>query len=100
MRELFILVAHLLATLAKLMGPAGVRAVAAESLMLKHQILILNRFHKRAPPLTPRDRLLLGIGACLLNPKRIPKIAAGVETSTLLRCHRALAKLKYHLCCA
>jgi len=97
MRELFILVAHLLTTLAKLMGPGGVRAVAAESLMLKHQMLILNRSRKRAPKLTPRDRLLLGLGAFLLNPKRIPKIAAGVKTSTLLRCHRALTKLKYDL---
>ena len=43
--------------------------------MLKHQMLILNRSRKRAPKLTPWDRLLLGLGACLLNPKRIPKIA-------------------------
>src|SRR5437870_10853081 len=97
MREPFILVAHLLTTLTELMRPGGVRAVAAESLMLKHQMLILNRSRKRAPKLTPWDRLLLGLGACLLNPKRIPKIAVGVKTATLLRCHRALTKLKYHL---
>ena len=68
MRELFILVAHLLTTLAKLMQPGGVRAVAAESLMLKHQMLILKRSRKRAPKLPPWDRLLLGLGACVLNP--------------------------------
>jgi putative transposase len=73
MRELFILIAHLLTTLARLMRPGGVRAVAAESLMLKHQLLILNRSRKRAPRLTAWDRLLLGLGACLLNPKRIPR---------------------------
>ncbi len=97
MRELFILVAHLLTTLAKLMRPGGVRAIAAESLMLKHQMLILKRSRKRAPKLTPWDRLLLGLGASVLNPKRIPKIAVGVKTSTVLRCHRALTKLKYQL---
>ena len=53
MRELFILVAHLLTTLAKLMRPGGVRAAAAESLMLKHQMLILNRSRKRAPQACP-----------------------------------------------
>jgi hypothetical protein len=36
MRELFILAVHLLATLAKLMRPGGVRSIVAESLLLKH----------------------------------------------------------------
>jgi len=49
MRELFILVAHLLATWAKLMRPGGARAVAAESLLLRHQLLILKRSRNRAP---------------------------------------------------
>src|ERR1700674_3088023 len=50
MRELFILVAHLLATLAKLMRPGGARAVVAESLLLKHQLLVLRRSRNRAVP--------------------------------------------------
>src|ERR1700674_5304289 len=62
MRELFILVAHLLATLAKLLRPGGVRSVVAESLLLKHQLLTLKRSRKRAPKLTPWDRLLVGFG--------------------------------------
>jgi hypothetical protein len=45
MRELFILIAHLLVTLAKLARPGGLGAVAAESLAVKHQLLIM----KRAP---------------------------------------------------
>jgi putative transposase len=61
MRELFILVAHLLATLAKLMRPGGARAVAAESLLLKHQLLILKRSRNRA--LIPRR----GIGFCWVS---------------------------------
>jgi hypothetical protein len=43
MRELLILAIHLLVTLAKLLRPGGVRAVAAESLLLKHQLPISNR---------------------------------------------------------
>ena len=42
MREVLILVIHLLVTVAKLMRPGGPRAVAAESLLLKHQLLISN----------------------------------------------------------
>jgi hypothetical protein len=97
MRELFILAVHLLATLAKLMRPGGVRSVVAESLLLKHQLLTLKRSSKRAPKLTPWDRLLLGFGSACVSRARVPKIAIALKPSTLLRFHRALARLKYHL---
>ena len=35
MRDLFILLVHLIATLARLMGPGGARSVIAESLLVK-----------------------------------------------------------------
>jgi hypothetical protein len=43
MIHLLILAVHLLATIAKLMRPGGVRAVVAESLLLKHQLVIGSR---------------------------------------------------------
>jgi putative transposase len=49
MRELLILAIHLLVTFVKLLRPGGLRAVVAESLLLKHQILISNRSRRRAP---------------------------------------------------
>jgi hypothetical protein len=49
MRELFILTAHLMVTLAKRARPGGLGAVAAESLAVKHQLLIMNRAQRRAP---------------------------------------------------
>ncbi|MGO9453875.1 MAG: hypothetical protein ACLQDV_22905 [Candidatus Binataceae bacterium] len=52
MRELFILIAHLLVTLAKLARPGGLGAVAAESLAVKHQLLTMKRAQRRAPNLT------------------------------------------------
>jgi hypothetical protein len=52
MRFLFILIAHLLLTLARLARPGGVRAVAAESLAVKHQLLIMRRSQRRSPNLT------------------------------------------------
>ena len=53
MRELFILIAHLLTTVAKLAGHGGLGAVTAESVALKHQLLIMKRGRRRAPILTP-----------------------------------------------
>ena len=46
MRDLAVLLLHLLTTVARLAGPGGVRSVAAESLLVKQQLLILNRSRK------------------------------------------------------
>ena len=55
MRQWLILVAHLVVTIIKVAAPAGARSVVAESLILKHQLLILNRSRKRAPKLVALD---------------------------------------------
>jgi hypothetical protein len=39
MRDLAVLFLHLLATVARLAGPGGARAVVAESMLVKHQLL-------------------------------------------------------------
>ena len=57
MRDLLLLAIHLLVTVAKLLRPGGVRTVAAESLLLKQQIIIGSRSRRRAPNLTSLDRL-------------------------------------------
>src|SRR5450830_2001166 len=49
MIHLLILAVHLLATIAKLVRPGGVRAVVAESLLLKHQLLISSRARRALP---------------------------------------------------
>ena len=58
MRDLLILLVHLIATLARLMGPGGLRSVVAESLLVKQQLLILNRSRHRAPNLRASDRIV------------------------------------------
>src|ERR1035438_9942577 len=92
--EIFALIAHLLSTSVRVAGPGGVRAVIAESLLLKHQLIVLNRSRRRAPRLTSWDRLLFGVGVFLICPKRLPKVAIGIRPSTLLRFHRALIQRK------
>src|SRR5208282_1776563 len=93
----FRLIAHLLVTLARLASPGGVRAVTAESLAVKHQLLIMKRSQRRSPNLTAWDRLILGFCTLLVSPRRLGKIAVVLKTSTLLRLHRVLVKGKYSL---
>lgn len=61
MRNLLVLAIHLFVTFARLVRPSGVRAVAAESLLLKHQLVISNRFRQRAPNLNSLDPFVLGL---------------------------------------
>ena len=97
MRELLILAIHLLVTFTKLLRPGGVRAVAAESLLLKHQLLISNRFRQRAPNLTTLDRFLIGLTTLFVSPRRIQKLGALIKPATLFKFHRALVDHKYRL---
>jgi len=94
-REILVLAIHLLVTLAKFLRPGGVRAVAAESLLLKHQLLISNRCRQRAPNLTAVDRFVLGVATLFVRPHRLPKLGALVRPATLLKFHEALVRRKY-----
>jgi putative transposase len=87
----------LLVTLARLASPGGLRSVVAESLAVKHQLLIMKRSQRRAPNLTSWDRLMLGFCTLLVSPKRLRKMAVITKASTLMRLHHALVKRKYHL---
>ena len=84
MREFVILVMHFIVTMAKLLRPGGVRAVAAESLLMKQQLIIGNRSRKRAPNLTVLDRLVLGVSSLFVNPRRFAKLGVLVKPATLL----------------
>ena len=95
MRDLTVLFLHLLATLARLAGPGGARSVVAESVLVKHQLLILNRSRKRSPHLRLSDRMVAGVCVLLMRPDRLIRSAIVLKPSTLLSLHRALVKRKY-----
>jgi putative transposase len=95
MIHLLILAVHLLTTIAKLLRPGGVRAVVAESLLLRHQLVISSRARRRAPNLNSFDRFVLGFGSLFVPAGRIPKLAVILKPRTLLRFHEALKKRKY-----
>ena len=97
MRNLAVLVIHLIATLARLLGPGGVRSLVAESLLLKHQLLIVNRSRQRSPNLSAGDRILAGLLALLVHPTRLLRSAIALKPSTLLGLHKVLSKQKYRM---
>jgi hypothetical protein len=97
MRDLVILLVHLIGTIAKLLGRGGARAVVAESLLLKHQLLVLKRSRERAPNLRPIDRVIAGLCAQLIRPTRLLRSAIVLKPSTIMAFHRALVKRKYRL---
>jgi hypothetical protein len=93
--DLAILVLHLLATVARLAGPGGARSVVAESVLVKHQLLILNRSRKRSPNLRLADRIVAGVCVLFIRQSRLVRSAIVLKPSTLLRFHRALKARKY-----
>ena len=77
MRDVAVLSLHVLATVARLAGPGGARAVVAESVLVKRQLLILNRYRKRSPNLRPSDRVVGGLCALFMRPGRVATLAQG-----------------------
>ena len=97
MRDLIVLILHLVTTLFRLASPGGLRAVVAESILAKHQLLILNRSRKRSPNLRIQDRLIAGFCSLWIKPSRLRRVAIAFKPSTLLSFHRALVQRKYRL---
>jgi putative transposase len=94
-RDLAVLFLHLVATVARLAGPGAARSVVAESVLVKQQLLILNRSRKRSPNLRVSDRIVAGACALLMRPRRLIRSGIVLKPSTLLSLHRALTQQKY-----
>ena len=71
MRDIAILFLHLITIGVRLIRPGGARSIVAESLLLKHQLLIINRGRQRAPRLRPVDRVIAAISAAWMHPFRL-----------------------------
>jgi hypothetical protein len=91
------LVIHLIWTLIRLLKSGGARSVIAESLLIQHQLLILNRSQQRAPALRPSDRVIAGLLAALIHPARLIRSAIVLKPSTIMSFDRALVRRKYQL---
>ena len=74
MKDLIVLLMHLMAALVKLMRLRGVKAVVADSLLLKQQLLVISHARRRAPNLTTLDRFLFGLWSLFINPRLLSKV--------------------------
>src|SRR6059036_1863421 len=97
MHDIFVLFVHIIATVFRLAKPGGWRSVIAESALVRHQLLILNRGRKRAPNLHVFDRIIAGLCTLLMRPARVVRSAIVLKPSTLLHFHHVLIKRKYRL---
>jgi putative transposase len=96
-RDFLLLLLHLIVTLTRLAKPGGFRNVVAESVLIRHQLLILNRGRKRAPNLRGWDRLIAGLCTLFIGRAGILRSAIVLQPSTLLSLQRLLTKRKYRL---
>ena len=97
MRDIVVLFLQMTVTIVRIARPGGVRSVIAESVLLKHQLLILNRSRRRAPNLQVWDRLIAGFCSLFIKPARLVRTAITLKPSTLMNFHRALVQQKYRL---
>src|SRR3984893_9934862 len=97
MRDVVILFVHLIVTVVRLAGPGGLRAVVATSVLVKHQLRILNRGRKRAPNLRAADRIIAGLCTLFMRPVRVLRSAIVLKPSTLLHLHNVLRRRKYRM---
>ena len=74
MRGLVTFFIHLVVTFARQLGPGGLRSVIAESLLAKHQLLILNRSRERT------------VGKMHLRLTFTPQSSARSRASAPIRC--------------
>ena len=81
----------------RLAKPGGLRCVVAESVLVRHQLLILNRGRKRAPKLRAADRIITGLCTLFIRPARLVGSAIVLKPSTLLYFHNLLRKRKYRM---
>ena len=77
------------------MRPGGARAIVAESLFLKQQLLILTCSRRRAPDLRPLDRVVAGLCAGLVRRARLHRCAIVLKPATILSFQRLQVKRKY-----
>ena len=89
MKDVILPLFQLRTTIAKLIQPGGSRAVIAEKLLLKQQLIIHSRSRQRVPNLTTRDRTVLGFLSLFMKPRRLARSAIIIKPSTLLSFHNA-----------
>jgi len=93
MKDDICLLLYQLTPIAKLAHTDGSRAVSAETLLLKHQLIIHSRSRQRAPNFCIQNQTVPGFLSLFLNPPGPAISAVFIKPCTLLSFHNALKKL-------
>ncbi|MCW8931796.1 MAG: hypothetical protein OQL19_16380 [Gammaproteobacteria bacterium] len=70
--------------------------MAAENLIIRQQLIIMNQTRQRVPALTIFDRFLFGLSTMFISSHRLNKICVILKPKTLLLFHQHLVQRKYH----
>lgn len=93
---MILLAVHILVVLAKMLRTGSIKAIIAENLLLKQQLILLGRSRRKAPNLRTSDRFILGGLSLFISARRRLSVAVIIRPSTLWKFHRALVRRKYH----
>ena len=97
MMKFLAFISSYLITWLRLLPFGGVRAIAAENIVLRQQLITLSRHRKKAPRLPFFDKLMVGVLTSMISLKRLQRIAVIIKPATLLKFHKALVNRKYSL---
>ena len=95
--KLIALISSYIVLCLRLLSRGGVRAVAAENMVLRQQLITLSRNQKRATRLTFFEKITFGLFASMISARRLIRIAIILKPATLLKFHKALVNRKYRL---
>jgi transposase InsO family protein len=95
MMTIFLMTCHFVLALGKLVMPGGTRRLVAENVMIKQQLIVLNRNKTARGRLTSLHRLIFGFLTGLISKKRLGKVCVVLSPATVMKFHRALVKRKY-----
>ena len=84
MRDIFTLFLHAIVIVIRLGRPGGLRSIVAESILMRQQVLILNRGRKRAPNHRTSDRIIAGLCNLKMGQARALRSAIVLKPSILL----------------
>ena len=95
MKEKFELLIHFFIALIRLTKRDGVKIVVADTLEMKHQLIVINRSKKRSSNLHASDRFMFAFLALFFNKNWRHKVAIIFKPATILRFHKAPVDRKY-----
>ncbi len=95
MRAVLWLILDLIVMASKCLRRGGKSQLIAELLLVRQQLVTLRRKRRKAPALTPLDRVVFAVSSLFIGTKRLPRLSITVAHSTLLGFHRALVNRKY-----